>query len=65
MQALAGPIVMHLLVRTSAESPSGAGRGAALPLEGVVDQLVGIWLRAMVTGDDDHQQPTPNPREQA
>jgi AcrR family transcriptional regulator len=54
-QALAGPIGMHLLMRTSAESQSGAGRGAALPLEEVVDQLVGIWLRAMTPGDGDHQ----------
>jgi AcrR family transcriptional regulator len=49
MQALAGPIVMHLLMQASTESRSGAGRGAAVPLEGVVDQLVGIWLRAMAT----------------
>jgi AcrR family transcriptional regulator len=64
MQALAGPIVMHLLVRTSAASPSDAGRGVAVPLEEVVDQLVGIWLRAMIP-DGDHQQPTSNPREHA
>jgi AcrR family transcriptional regulator len=54
-QALAGPIGMHLLMRTSAESPSRAGRGVALPLEEVVDQLVRIWLRAMTPGDGDHQ----------
>jgi AcrR family transcriptional regulator len=65
MQALVGPIVMHLLVRTSAASPSDAGRGVAVPLEEVVDQLVGIWLRAMTPGDGDHQQPTSNPREHA
>jgi AcrR family transcriptional regulator len=65
MQALAGPIVMHLLMRTSAESQSGAGRGVALPLEGVVDQLVGIWLRAMTPGDGDRQQPASKAREQA
>jgi AcrR family transcriptional regulator len=65
MQALAGPIVMHLLMRMSAASQSGAGRGAALPLEEAVDQLVGIWLRAMTPGDGDHQRPTSNPREHA
>jgi AcrR family transcriptional regulator len=54
-QALAGPIGMHLLMRASAESQSGAGRGVALPLEEVVDQLVGVWLRAMTPGDGDHQ----------
>src|SRR5215218_2592663 len=60
-QALAGPIVGHLLMQVPAESRSGAGRGAALPLEEAVDQLVGIWLRAMTSGDGHHQQPTPNP----
>jgi AcrR family transcriptional regulator len=64
LQALAGPIVMHLLMPASAASQSGAGRGLALPLEGVVEELVGIWLRAM-TPDGDHQQPTSNAREQA
>ena len=58
MQALAGPIVMHLLMPASADSRSGAGHRVALPLEGVVDELVGIWLRAMTPGDSDHQQPT-------
>src|SRR5215216_6771247 len=62
MQALVGPIVMHLLVRTSAASPSDAGHGVALPLEGVVDELVGIWLRAMTPGDGAHQRPTSNAR---
>jgi AcrR family transcriptional regulator len=65
MQALAGPIVMHLLMRASAQSQSGAGHGLALPLEGVVDELVGMWLRAMTPGDDPHQQPTSKAREQA
>src|SRR5215217_7452251 len=55
-QALAGPIVGHLLMQVPAESRSGAGRGAALPLEEAVDQLVGIWLRAMTPGDGHHQQ---------
>jgi hypothetical protein len=63
MQALAGPIVMHLLMQASAHSQSGAGHGVALPLEGVVDELVGIWLRAMTLGDQ--QQAASNAREQA
>jgi AcrR family transcriptional regulator len=64
MQALAGPIVMHLLMPASAQSQSGAGHGVTVPLEGVVDELVGIWLRAMTPGDGDHQQPTSNARSQ-
>jgi AcrR family transcriptional regulator len=51
VQALAGPIVMHLLMRAPTESQSGPGCGVALPLEEVVDELVGIWLRAMTPGD--------------
>jgi AcrR family transcriptional regulator len=47
VQALAGPIVMHLLMRAPPESQSGLGRGVAVPLEEVVDELVGVWLRAM------------------
>ena len=65
MQALAGPIVMHLLMPASAQSQSGAGHGVALPLEEVVDELVGIWLRAMTPGDGHPQQPTSTSREQA
>ena len=52
LQALAGPIVMHLLMR---QAPPGSqpnvGRRAGLPLEQVVDELAGIWLRAMTTRD--------------
>jgi AcrR family transcriptional regulator len=65
MQALAGPVVMHLLMQASAASQSGAGHGVALPLEGVVDELVGMWLRAMTPGDGHHQQPMSKVREQA
>ena len=65
MQAMAGPIVMHLLMPASAQSQSGAGHGVALPLEEVVDELVGIWLRAMTPGDGHPQQPTSTSREQA
>jgi AcrR family transcriptional regulator len=57
MQALAGPIVMHLLMQASAASQSGAGRRVALPLEGVVDELVGMWLRAMATDQPAAPQP--------
>ena len=66
MQALAGPIVMHLLMQASAASRSGAGRRVALPLEGVVDELVGMWLRAMATDQPTAPQPAastpPRPR---
>jgi AcrR family transcriptional regulator len=65
MQALAGPIVMHLLMPISAQSQSGAGHRVAVSLEGVVEELVGIWLRAMTPGDGHHQQPTSNAREPA
>ena len=65
MQALAGPIVMHLLMPASAHSPSGAGHGLAQPLEEIVDELVGLWLRAMTPGNGHHQRPTSNAREQA
>jgi AcrR family transcriptional regulator len=65
MQALAGPIVMHLLMQASAQSQSDAGHGVALPLEGVVEELVGMWLRAMTPGDGHHQQPTSKSRKQA
>src|SRR6266545_3819263 len=55
VHALAGPIVMHLLMQAPAESRPGLGRGVALPLEEVVDELVGIWLRATTPGDGEHQ----------
>jgi AcrR family transcriptional regulator len=56
VQALAGPIVMHLLMRAPAEAQSGLGRGVAVPLEEVVDQLVGVWLRAMTPDEGEHHQ---------
>jgi AcrR family transcriptional regulator len=65
MQALAGPIVIHLLMPASTGFRSDAGQGVALPLEGVVDELAGIWLRAMTPGGGDHQQPTVTSREHA
>ena len=63
MQALAGPIVMHLLMPASAAAQSDAGHGVALPMEGVVDELVGLWLRAMTPSDQ--QQSVSNAWEQA
>jgi AcrR family transcriptional regulator len=66
LQALAGPIAMHLLMQVPAGSQSGAGSGVAVPLEGVVDELVGIWLRAMATDQPAAPQPAastlPRPR---
>jgi AcrR family transcriptional regulator len=56
VQALTGPIVMHLLIRAPAESQSGPGRGVTVPLEEAVDQLVGIWLRAMTPDEGEHHQ---------
>src|SRR6266705_3024671 len=56
VQALGGTIVLHLLMQAPAESQSGLGRGVALPLEEVVDELVGIWLRAMTPDDGEHHQ---------
>jgi AcrR family transcriptional regulator len=56
VQALIGPIVMHLLMRAPAGSQSGPGRGAALPLEEAVDELAGSWLRAMIPGEGKHYQ---------
>jgi AcrR family transcriptional regulator len=47
MQALVGPIVMHLLARSPAGSQSGRDRGVLRPLDEAVDELVGMWLRAM------------------
>ncbi len=56
LEALAGPIVMHLLMQAPPGSQPSVGRGAGMPLEQVVDELVGIWLRAMTTGDGEQHQ---------
>ena len=56
-EALAGPIVLHLLMQASAESRGDGPPVGGTPLEEVVDQLVGIWLRAMAT--DQPAAPTP------
>jgi phosphohistidine swiveling domain-containing protein len=47
-EALAGPIVLHLLWRPPASRVDGPPVGGA-PLEEAVDQPVGTWLRAMAT----------------
>jgi AcrR family transcriptional regulator len=54
VQALAGPIVMHLLTRPPAGAQPGVGRSAPVSLEEAVDELVGIWLRAMTPDRDEH-----------
>ena len=56
VQALAGPIVVHLLMQAPAGSQSDPGRGVTSPLEEVVDQLVGVWLRAMIPDEGEHHQ---------
>jgi AcrR family transcriptional regulator len=56
VQALAGPIVMHLLSRPPAGSQSTVGHAAPLRLEKVVDELVGVWLRAMIPDEGEHHQ---------
>jgi AcrR family transcriptional regulator len=56
VQALTGPIVMHLLMQVPAGSQSDPGRGVAVPLEEVVDELVKVWLRAMTPDEGEHHQ---------
>jgi AcrR family transcriptional regulator len=56
-QALAGPIVMHLLWRPTAASGVDGPPAGRASLEEAVDELVGVWLRAMATD----QQATPQP----
>src|SRR5919197_4055421 len=46
-QALAGPIVLHLLWRAPAASPVNGPPAGEATLEEVVDQLALVWLRAM------------------
>jgi AcrR family transcriptional regulator len=56
-QALAGPIVLHLVWRPPATSRGDGPPVGGAPLEEVVDELVGVWLRAMATD----QQAAPEP----
>src|ERR687897_65547 len=48
-QALAGPIVLHLVWRASANSRGNGPPVGGAPLEEVVEEFVGAWLRAMAT----------------
>jgi AcrR family transcriptional regulator len=50
-QALAGPIVLHLLWRPPAGSRVDGPPAVGKPLGEVVDELVGVWLRAMATNE--------------
>jgi AcrR family transcriptional regulator len=65
-QALAGPIVMHLLWRLPAASRVNRPPVGEAPLEEVVDELVQVWLRAMATDQPAAPQPAastpPRPR---
>jgi AcrR family transcriptional regulator len=56
-QALAGPIVLHLLWRPPVGSQGDGPPMGAAPLEEVVDQLVAVWLRAMATDQPDAPRP--------
>jgi AcrR family transcriptional regulator len=65
-QALAGPIVMHLLWRLPAASRVNRPPVGEAPLEEVVDELVQVWLRAMATDQPAPAEPAastpPRPR---
>jgi AcrR family transcriptional regulator len=60
-QALAGPIVMHLLWRPMAVSGVDGPPVVRAPVEEAVDELVEVWLRAMATDQQAARQP-PRPR---
>jgi AcrR family transcriptional regulator len=60
-QALAGPIVLHLLWRPPAGSRGDGLPAGRAPLDEVVDQLVGGWLRAMATDQQAAPQPAASP----
>jgi AcrR family transcriptional regulator len=63
-QALAGPIVMHLVWRLPAASRVNRPPMGEAPLEEAIDQLVQVWLRAMATDQPAAPQPgasTPTP----
>jgi AcrR family transcriptional regulator len=61
-QALAGPIVMHLIARPRTGARAGQGSAEPLELARAVDEFAGIWLRAMAPGDGADDQRTPRPR---
>jgi AcrR family transcriptional regulator len=56
-QALAGPIVVHLLWRPLAGSPGDGLPAGGAPLDEIVDEFVGVWLRAMATDEQAAPQP--------
>ena len=56
-QALAGPIVMHLLWRPMAVSGVDGTPVVRAPVEEAVDELVEVWLRAMATDQQAARQP--------
>jgi AcrR family transcriptional regulator len=60
-QALAGPIVLHLLWRPLTASQVDGPPAGGAPLEEAVEELVGVWLRAMATDQQSAPQP-PRPR---
>ena len=63
-QALAGPIVLHLLWRPRAAPRIGGLPAGGAPLDEAVDELVRVWLRAMATDQQAAPQPavsTPTP----
>ena len=63
-QALAGPIVLHLLWRPPAASQVDGPPVGRRPLAEVVDELARVWLRAMATDQQAAPQPaasTPPP----
>ena len=60
-QALAGPIVMHLLWRPTAASGVVGPPVVRASLEEAVDELVEVWLRAMAIDQQAAPQP-PRPR---
>jgi AcrR family transcriptional regulator len=65
-QALVGPIVLHVLWRPAAGSRTDGPPVGGAPLEEAVDELVGVWLRAMATDLPTGPQPAasrpPRPR---
>jgi len=60
-QALAGPIVVHLLWRPLAAAGGDGPPEGRAPLAEVVDQLVGGWLRAMATDQQAAPETAPSP----
>jgi AcrR family transcriptional regulator len=60
-QALAGPIVLHLLWRPPAAPRGVEPPAAGAPLEEPIDQLTKVWLRAMATDQQAAPQPAASP----